>query len=70
MVEIIAKCLEKIEGADVKSYSQVVYSSSSTKIPKQDNFGPTFKKVFFARNITIWQTEGAEVKHGNSFFMF
>ena len=63
-------CLEKFEGADVKYHSTVVFSSSSPKIPKQDKFGPKFKKLFFARNITFWQIEGGEVKHDNSFFKF
>ena len=51
LVEIL--CLEKLGGAKVKYRSTVALSGSSSKIPKKDNFGPTFKKVFFARNITF-----------------
>ena len=63
-------CLEKNEGADIKYHSTVAFSSSTPKIPIKDNFGPIYKKVFFARKITFWQNEGAEVKHDNSFFKF
>ena len=62
--------LEKFEGADVKYHSTVVFSNSSPKIPKCDNFGHKFKKFFLARNITFWQIEDGEVKHDNSFFKF
>ena len=39
-------CLERLEGGDVKCRSTVGFSSSGPKIPKEENFGPTFKKVY------------------------
>ena len=68
MIEILF--LEKLEGADVKYHSEAAFLNSSPNINKWDNFGPTFKKNFFARNITFWQIDGAEVKHDNSFLKF
>ena len=38
-------CLKIFEGADVKYHSKEVFLSSSPKIPKQDKFGPKFKKI-------------------------
>ena len=61
-------CLKQFEGADVKYHSTVAVSSSSPKLPKENNFGPTFN-FFFFRKTTFWQIEGAEVKHDNSFFL-
>ena len=40
-------CSEKFEGVDVKYYSKVAFLSFCLKLPKKDNFGPTFKSFFF-----------------------
>ena len=47
------------------------YSSFFEFQPKNTKIGQFWSyiyKIFFATNITFWQTEGAEVKHDNSFF--
>ena len=61
-------CLEKLEGADVKYHSKVVFRVPAQKHPNITNLVQILKS-FFARNITFWQFEGGVAKHVNSFFL-